>query len=89
MRRKSHLDCRDRHPEGRRQGDESEWSFEGEPYAEGTFTQEGENAQATAEHAFAAPGTYFAVCRVWLQREGSKDIYTQVPNLDRVRIIVR
>ena len=76
-------------PKGAGRVTKAEWSFEGEPYAEGTFTQEGENAQATAEHAFAAPGTYFAVCRVWLQREGSKDIYTQVPNLDRVRIIVR
>ena len=76
-------------PKGAGRVTKAEWSFEGEPYTEGTFTQEGQNARATAEHAFAAPGTYFAVCRVWLQREGSSDLYTQVPNLDRVRIIVK
>ena len=76
-------------PKGAGKVTKAEWSFEGEPYAEGTFTQEGQNAQATAEHAFTAPGTYFAVCRAFLQREGSKDIYTQVSNLDRVRIIVK
>ena len=76
-------------PKGAGKVTKVEWSFEGEPYTEGSFTEVGENATATASHTFTAPGTYFAVCRVWLQREGSSDLYTQVPNLDRVRIIVK
>ena len=76
-------------PKGAGKVTKVEWSFEGEPYTAGSFTEVGESATTTASHTFSKPGTCFAVCRVWLQREGSSDIYTQVPNLDRVRIIVK
>lgn len=56
-----------------------EWSFDGEDYHEGG---------ASADTVYTAPGTHFAVVRVWSQRAGSDDIYTQIPNLSRVRVIV-
>lgn len=38
---------------------------------------------------YTEPGTYFAACRVASNREGDKNaIFTQILNLDRVRIIV-
>lgn len=42
----------------------------------------------TAYH-FAEPGTYFASVRITSQRSGNADdVFTQVKNLDRVRIVV-
>ncbi len=70
-----------------------EWSFEGEtdfPYkGEFDLTDEGKCGTAKAEHIFEEPGTYFVVVRVKSQRDGDKsDPFTQVKNLDRVRVIV-
>lgn len=46
-------------------------------------------ARARCEVSFPEPGTYFAACRVASNRNGDKDdVFTQVLNLDRVRIIV-
>ena len=38
--------------------------------------------------AYDRPGAHYAVVRVWSQRTGSSDIFTQVPNLSRVRVVV-
>lgn len=46
-------------------------------------------ARASCEVSYPDPGTYFAACRVASNREGNKDaVFTQVLNLDRVRIVV-
>ncbi len=59
----------------------------------GTFhriTEDGlEGATAVLEHVYDQPGTYFAVVRVKMNRHGDgEDIFTQVKNIARVRIIV-
>ncbi len=47
-------------------------------------------AFAETTHYFNDPGTYFASVRISSQRNGdADDIFTQVKNLDRVRIIVK
>jgi hypothetical protein len=46
-------------------------------------------AKGTASTAYLKPGTYFAVTRVKANRKGNADdVYTQILNLDRVRIVV-
>ena len=70
-----------------------EYSFEGEtdfPYkGEFQLTDGGKKGTAKTEHSFWEPGTYFAVVKVRSQRNGNKkDVFTQVRNIDRVRIIV-
>ena len=72
------------------------WSYPTPPEnlfpVEGCFTKSGDNAQhAVSEitHAFDKPGTYFVSVRVTSQRSGNAlDPFTQVKNLDRVRVIV-
>lgn len=71
-----------------------QWSFEGEqdyPHEssgvrawqeEGIFC-----AEATAEHAFERPGTYFCAVRV-ISNRNRKDGYTRLRNLARVRVVV-
>lgn len=45
-------------------------------------------ARAKTVVSYPEPGTYFAACRVASNRQGDKDaLFTQVLNLDRVRII--
>ena len=71
------------------------WNFEGEAGfpVEGQFenmSEDGCEATINAEHTYAKPGTYFAVCRVQASRDGtSDDIFTQIFELDRVRIVCR
>ena len=71
----------------------AEWSFEGEqdyPY-EGSLELRdgGQRATIHAEHSYKNPGTYFAVVRISSERNGDKDaLFTQVRNLERVRIVV-
>lgn len=70
-----------------------EWSFEGEtdfPYKdEFELKNEGKCGTSTIEHTFEKPGTYFVVVRVKSQRDGDKsEPFTQVKNLDRVRVVV-
>lgn len=70
-----------------------EYSFEEEtdfPYkGEFQLTEDGKKGLARTEHSFSEKGTYFAVVRVCSQRNGDKtDVFTQVRNIDRVRVIV-
>ena len=60
---------------------------------QGSFTPTGENgihgAVSELVHHYDEPGTYFISARVTSQRHGDAgDIFTQVKNLDRVRVIV-
>jgi len=73
----------------------AEWSFEGETGypIKGEFNYiNGDYTKATVEgrYVYNKPGTYFAVLRVMANREGDQDDkFTQVMNLDRVRVIVK
>jgi hypothetical protein len=66
------------------------WDFEGT----GTFTPAeigapAERVTLSASHAYARPGTYFAVLRVGAHREGNAETpYGRVLNLARARIVV-
>lgn len=70
----------------------AEWDFEGTgdfAYAEALDEAQG-TLSLSASHAYAAPGTYFAVLRVASQREGDlRTPYGRVQNLARVRVVVR
>jgi hypothetical protein len=73
----------------------AQWDFEGL----GTFPVQGELsfadekqkcAEITAEHFYEKPGTYFPILRASSNRLGNADdIYTQVRNLSRVRVVVK
>lgn len=70
-----------------------EWSFEGEEdfsyKGDFTLSDGGCHGKAECHHTYVKPGTYLAVVRVMSQRDGDKeDLYTQVCNIDRVRIVV-
>lgn len=59
----------------------------------GQFTVSGKDglssAECTFEHVYDAPGTYFASVRVATQRNGdADDLFTQVKNIARARVIV-
>lgn len=71
----------------------AEWDFEGDA----TFpiqailkhtNQEGSQAVVETTYSFSMPGTYFPVLRAASNREGSSDLYTNVLNLCRVRVVV-
>jgi hypothetical protein len=72
----------------------AEWSFEGETDypVKGIFTgmsEDGASATVLAVHRFYAGGVYFPVLRVTSNRTGDTgDIFTQVRNLSRVRVVV-
>ncbi|MBP3217548.1 MAG: hypothetical protein J6M46_04160 [Lachnospiraceae bacterium] len=60
---------------------------------EGSFTRTKKDgisgAVSEMVHSFEKPGTYFVSARVSSQRNGDeKDLFTQILNLDRVRVIV-
>ena len=70
-----------------------EWSFDGDQnYPEkGSFVLRdgGQRGTATATYTYTKPGIYFAAARVGAERNGDADApFTQVRNLERVRIIV-
>ncbi len=70
-----------------------EWSFEGEQdfpeQGEWTLENNGEKGISVKTHTYTRPGTYFAVVRVKSERNGDPtQLYTQVRNIDRVRVIV-
>jgi hypothetical protein len=73
----------------------AEWSFEGETdYLVKTgFTninEDGTVATIKTEYSFSQPGTYFPVVRVKSNRYGDvSDIFTQVKNLSRVKVVVK
>lgn len=72
----------------------AEWDFEGEATypVKGTIRPidvEGTRAVVEATFAFSAPGTYFPVLRAGASRSGdADDLFTQVLNLCRVRVVV-
>ena len=69
-----------------------DWIFENEKdFTEGVaeISEDGKTAKSKAMYTYTKPGTYFAVARVKAERNGDKGaIFTQVRNIDRVRIIV-
>ena len=69
-----------------------DWIFENEEdFTEGSMELSGDKKSgvAAASYTYQKPGTYFATVRVKAERNGDKNaIFTQVRNLDRVRIIV-
>lgn len=70
-----------------------EWAFEGEEDfpEKGTWElfENGRKGIAKAVHAYVKPGTYFAVVRVKSERNGDRSqLFTQIRNIDRVRVIV-
>ncbi|MDR2178082.1 MAG: hypothetical protein LBP20_08610 [Treponema sp.] len=73
----------------------AEWSFEGEADfpVKGVFSnvsEDGVSATVLAVHRFQQSGTYFPVLRVQSQRQGNAgDIFTQIKNLARVRVVVK
>jgi hypothetical protein len=70
----------------------AEWDFEGAgtyPVAE-RIAQPQAELQLQATHAYAQPGTYFAVLRATSQRQGDRHTpYGRIQNLARVRVVVR
>lgn len=80
-------------PDGAGSLTKAEWSFEGEPDypCQGNLElqDDGRRGVIRAEYAFEEPGTYFVVIRVSAERNGNKDaLFTQVRNLERVRVVV-
>ncbi|MGC6176861.1 hypothetical protein [Lacrimispora sp. 38-1] len=68
-----------------------EWSFEGEQDfpVKSIFEEKEDYTVAEQKHIYQKPGTYFAVVRVKANRHGdSSDIFTQVKNICRARVIV-
>ena len=68
-----------------------EWDFEGigEPQAKETLRTPQPSMRVSGEHAYAKPGTYFAVLRVFSQRQGdAKTPYARIQNLARARVVV-
>ena len=69
----------------------AEWDFEGVgdyPVAAAIETPQ-PAVSLSATHAFARPGTYFAVLRATSQRQGdAKTPYGRIQNIDRVRVVV-
>ena len=69
------------------------WDFEGH----GDFPIESEltdtqhsRVEVETSHVFAEPGTYFPAVRVSAHRDGKTDTpYARVPNLGRVRVVVK
>lgn len=70
-----------------------EWSFEGETdfpkKGEWDLRDNGQRGTAVSEHVYGKPGTYFVVVRVKSERNGDKTaLFTQIRNIDRVRVVV-
>ena len=69
----------------------AEWDFEetGDFAVREDLASPADRAELSASHAYASPGTYFAVLRVTSQREGNLATpYARIQNLARVRIVV-
>lgn len=70
----------------------AEWDFDGDGTFDEIVSPPGKPVQLklSASHAYATPGTRFAVLRVTAQREGDRaTAYARVLNLARSRIVVR
>jgi hypothetical protein len=68
----------------------AEWDFTGSgSYSQKVTLSPDERASIAATHAYASPGTYFAVLRVASHRKGDQATrYARVQNLARVRVVV-
>ncbi|MET0387934.1 MAG: hypothetical protein ABW321_18320, partial [Polyangiales bacterium] len=68
----------------------AEWDFEGVgDYPLKSPVTPSTQLALSAKHTFSAPGTYFPVLRVTLQREGDASTpYTRILNIARVRVVV-
>lgn len=71
----------------------AEWDFGGDatfpnPAILKHSNEEGSQAVVEATYSFSRPGIFFPVLRVASNREGSSDLYTNVLNLCRVRVVV-
>lgn len=81
-------------PCGRGEVTAIDFSFEGEkdyPVKGKILTVDGgSGVVARVNHTYDKPGTYYAVARVKSNLEGNaEDIFTQICNLDRVKIVVK
>jgi hypothetical protein len=67
-----------------------EWDFTSkQKFVKGKLAKVSATITATASHRFTKKGTYFVVVRISSQRTGNaKEVYTQVQNLARVRVVV-
>lgn len=68
-----------------------EWSFDSDEEfsVKSDFEIKGEKTIASIKHTFNQKGTHFPVVRVKAERNGNKkDIFTQMKNICRVRVIV-
>ena len=73
----------------------AEWDFDGTgsfPVKEklNPTNRAAERLQVKATHTFDKPGTYFVTLKGISQRQGDRtNSYTRIPNLGRVRVIVK
>lgn len=83
-------------PKGKGKLVEAKWDFDGtKTYATSVdlstakVSADGCRVEFTSTYTFSKPGIYFPTIRVASERNGNMDdIYTRIPNLDRMRIIV-
>jgi len=76
-------------PEGAGSLTSAKWCFDDKSDNWTDADVSGSKATLTADHVFTASGTYFAVLLVTSERNGdADDLFTQVKNLARVRVIV-
>jgi len=69
-----------------------EWNFEGEKkFSKSRFSTDTYNdSKAYITHKFKRKGTFFPTVKVYLQRDGNRTTpFTQIQNLDRVRVVIR
>jgi hypothetical protein len=77
-------------PPGAGQVVSAEWDFEGTGhFTPAAFGDPAQRVTLSASHAYARPGTYFAVLRAGSHRDGDADTpYARVLNLARARVVV-
>jgi hypothetical protein len=67
----------------------AEWDFEGTgSYTDVSVGSPKRTAQLRSAYTYDTPGVYYAALRVTAQRDGVPSEFTQLLNLDRVRIVV-
>lgn len=69
----------------------AEWDFDGSGYATKSSVKPGaRQATVTVTHRYTKPGTYFPALRGTSERDGgAKPPNAPIPNLGRVRVVVR
>lgn len=84
-------------PEGTGKIMKAEWCLDGSQHfshhadlSKAQYTDDGSKVEFDTEVSYDKPGTYFPTVRVYSQRSGDKkDTYTYIPNLSRVRVVVK